>query len=285
MRATVQTERVETLAPNGAPRPLRVLTVDDEPLALRRLELMLADIENVDHVGAAQGRANAQLLIAEQRPDVVLLDIRMRDGTGFDVVEGLLDHAAPVIVFVTAFDDFAVRAFEINAADYVLKPVSAERLRQALDRARVVIETTSAADRISELRAIVDNLRDRLRETSAKQGGEFWVRRGATDFVRVGVDTIQWVTAEDDYVRLHTGERSYLVRNTIRGVMATLDEDQFVRIHRSTLVRIGAIAQVRRVGVSSLELEMTGGVRLRAGRVYGKVLRRIVARHGVGVAR
>ena len=259
----------------------KVVMIDDEPLALRRLQIILADFPDIELVGTANGRAEGLERIKTQKPDIVLLDIRMRDGSGFDVIDAMPAELTPAIIFVTAFDDFAIKAFEVNAADYLLKPVSVERLRQALDRARAAVETTTASERIADLRNVVDNLRDRLRETTAPRfEAEFWVRRNATDFVRVGVDSIIWISAEDDYVRLHTADRSYLLRETITGVVARLDPSLFIRVHRAKVVRISSIAQVRRVGIATLELELAGGVRLRAGRIYAKALRQIVARLG-----
>ena len=123
---------------------LRVLTVDDEPLALRRLHVALENIPDVVHVGSAGGRAEALRQIEKHRPDVILLDVRMRDGSGFDIVEKLMSGEPPVIIFVSAFDDHAAKAFEVRAIDYILKPVGYDRLKSALDRARGEIATRSA---------------------------------------------------------------------------------------------------------------------------------------------
>lgn len=115
---------------------LRVFTVDDEPLALRRMQIVLDELADVEHVGGARGCEEAVLAIAQKRPDVLLLDIKMRDGLGFEILEGLPPDYAPAVIFVTAFDGFATRAFEVEAVDYLLKPVETERVRSALGRYR-----------------------------------------------------------------------------------------------------------------------------------------------------
>ncbi len=256
---------------------LRILTVDDEPLALRRLQVVLSSMEEITHVGAATGRAEATRMIAERRPDVVLLDIKLRDGSGFDVIDRMPSENCPAVIFVTAFDDFAARAFDVSAADYVLKPVSFDRLHRALERARAQLRTRDSEQRVIELRAIVDTLRRNAeRRQPPRYEAEFWVRRNLTGFVRVPVDSIDRISAEDDYVCLHTQGREHLLRETVSGVMARLDPSLFTRVHRSTLVRIGAIAEVRRSAIGALEILLTGGERVKVGRVYAKHLRNVL---------
>lgn len=257
---------------------LRVLTVDDEPLALRRLHVALENIPDVVHVGSAGGRAEALRQIEKHRPDVILLDVRMRDGSGFDIVEKLMRGAPPVIIFVSAFDDHAAKAFEVRAIDYILKPVSYDRLKCALDRARCEIATRSAEERIAELREVIRTLRDQVRvEPSKRFEAEFWVRRNVTGLLRVPVESIEWISADDDYVCLHTSAGNHLLRDTIRGILGRLDPTQFIRIHRSSVVRITAIQAVKRNGVSSREVHLTNGTRLKVGRVYNKMLKQALA--------
>lgn len=257
---------------------LRVLTVDDEPLALRRLQVALENIPDVVHVASAGGRAEALRQIARHQPDVILLDVRMRDGSGFDIVENLMHDEPPVFIFVSAFDDHAAKAFEVRAIDYILKPVGFERLKSALDRARSEIATRSAEERIAELREVIRTLREQVRVGPAKRyEAEFWVRRNVTGLLRVPVETIEWISADDDYVCLHTSAGNHLLRDTIRGILSRLDPAQFIRIHRSTVVRIAAIQAVKRNGVSSREVHLANGTRLKVGRVYNKALKNILA--------
>lgn len=250
---------------------LRVLAVDDEPLALLRLRQVLARIPEAQLVGAAEGCVEALEKVRALRPDVLLLDISMRDGSGFDLIKRLPAEDAPIIVFVTAFDYFAVRAFETSAVDYVLKPVSVQRLREAIDRARARIGMQDAMAQLSELRTVVDGLRAKLREE--RSGSEFWIRGGNGGLVRVLPEEIEWVQSEEDYVRLHTRSGSFLMRGSIRGLMPKFDANQFVRVHRNALVRKAAIRAIHRRSVGGLLVELQSGARVAAGRVYAKQLR------------
>jgi DNA-binding LytR/AlgR family response regulator len=270
--------------------PLRILTVDDEMLALRRLRLLLQTLPYVEHVGEADGCSDALVKAGSLAPDVVLLDIRMRDGSGFDVVEALARRPAPpVVIFVSAFDRFAMRAFEASVCDYLLKPVERDRLAQALMRARDRRSAADAEARVGELQEIVRNLRAAAPARSAADGepeaaapaeppyeSEFWLRNG-TGFIRVVADMIDWISSEDEYVAFHAGQQSWLMRGSIRQLQARLDPDRFVRIHRKLLVRKGAIAELRTPRIGRLEVVLRGGQRLPAGRVYARALREMVA--------
>ena len=256
----------------------RIMIIDDEPLARRRLELILAELAlpNVQ-LTQADGVASALAAINESPPDILLLDVRMRDGTGFDLLEELPAGAAPAVIFVTAFDDFAVRAFDIAAADYLVKPVSLERLKRALDRAGESLETRSPANR----RALIDRIaadspaKASERPASARES-EFWIRRAGGDFVRLDVSAIDYAVVEEDYVRIFAGGRSYLLRESIRGLLARLDPDQFLQVHRSTIVRASALVEVARGRFGQSEVVLRGGERLPLGRVHGKAVQKLV---------
>ncbi len=252
---------------------VRILLVDDEPLALRRLEQLLGGMRDVAICGSATGCDEAIKATLRERPDVVLLDIRMRDGSGFDYLAQLPDDIAPAIIFVTAFDSHAVEAFTHNALDYVLKPIEVGRLGVALDRARRALQDRDAAKTTDELHEIIANLREKIREDAASPfESEFWIRKNVTGFVRVPVADIRWVAADDDYVRIWTGEKSYLLRSTLSDLQAKLDPDVFIRIHRSTIVRRSIVTEFKRDGDGMFAC-LTGGEKLRVGRVYAKSLR------------
>jgi two-component system LytT family response regulator len=253
---------------------LRILTVDDETLALRRLKLLLETLPDADHVGEARGFAEAIEKVGELRPDVVLLDIRMRDGSGFDVVDTLSERKnPPAIVFVSAFDQFAIRAFEASVVDYVLKPVERDRLASALTRARRHREAADSALRIAELREIVRNLRTVTSHAEqSRYETEFWLKN-ASGFVRVAVDAIDWVSSEDEYVRFHTPGGSYLMRGSIRSLERRLDPALFIRAHRRTLIRKHAIAELRTPRFGNPEVVLRNGAKLKTGRVYAKNVR------------
>jgi DNA-binding LytR/AlgR family response regulator len=254
-------------------KPLRVLIVDDEPLALRRLAILLRTLPNVEQVGEAKGVREALTKIDDLAPDVVLLDIKMRDGSGFDVVDELTRRSiAPVVVFVTAFDRFAVRAFETCAAGYLLKPVERDRLALSLQKARQRRGEIDAEQRVAELREIIRSLRSEADERDPRYESEFWLKSGS-GLVKVPVDTIEWVSSEGEYVRLHAASGSYLMRGSIRQLERRLDPERFVRIHRRWLVRKAAIALLQVSSLSRTSVLLSSGTRLTAGRIYGKRLR------------
>ena len=257
--------------------PLRVLTIDDEPLALRRLKLLLQTVPQATFVGEASSCADALTSIETLRPDVILLDIKMRDGTGFDVVEALRKQSRPpAVVFVTAFDHFAVRAFDSTIADYLLKPVAKDRLVRALCRAQQQIESADAAQRMDEMQLIVRQLRAACHnDTTPPFESEFWLR-GPGGLVRVPVDTIDCVSSEDDYVNIHTQGGSHLMRASIRQFVDRVEPGIFVRVHRRWLVRLSSITELSMPRAGRPAIVLNNGRRLPAGRVYFKDLRRAV---------
>jgi two-component system response regulator AlgR len=212
--------------------PIKVLVVDDEPLAVERLQLLLARAEGVILVGTANDGEGALRIAEAVAPDVVLLDIAMPGMDGIDVARALARvPKPPVVIFVTAFDMFAVAAFDVEAVDYVMKPVSAERLARAVDRAR---------DRLA------------AREDSPAGDGsgsryveEFWVSE-ARGLVRLSAADVDRVSAERDYMRLHVGRRSWLINHTIGKLEEELDPARFVRLHRSAIVRRDFVTGLRR---------------------------------------
>lgn len=262
---------------------LTILSVDDEPLALRRVELILRRIKGIDHVGSAGGCEDALDKIEALSPDLLLLDIMMRDGSGFDLIDRLGDRA-PAIIFTTAFDHFAVRAFDTCAVDYVVKPIDPSRLQEAIDRAHARLTADLTANQVEELRAVVENLRQRLREQEpAAQSREIWIRNNNGGMTRVLLGDVEQVTSEDDYIRIHTCNASYLLRQSIRAFEAQIEPMEFTRIHRKTLVRTENIREIRKPAIGQAEVILQSGVRLKAGRVYAKQLRKaIVGKPGQG---
>lgn len=235
--------------------PLRVLIVDDEPLARRRLEILLREQPAIELAGCASDGVTAARMIAERAPDVVLLDIKMPGLTGLEVLDRL-GKDAPVIIFVTAFDRFALDAFDRAAFDYLLKPVEPTRLAASLSRARETLASRAAAERAQELEEILRNLRSGPAEIAppSPYAREIWIqeRGGRTS---IPVAAIDWVAAERDYVRIHTGARSFLVRQSIGALAERLDPAQFLRIHRSSLVRTDRIVRIRHAaGRGAVEL-------------------------------
>jgi two-component system response regulator AlgR len=231
---------------------LRFLIVDDEPLAIERLQLLLARLDGVGLAGTALEGAAALRLVEATEPDAVLLDIAMPGMDGIDVARALaLAKKPPVVIFVTAFDTFAVAAFDVEAVDYVMKPVSLERLARAVERARERIATRG----------------DATPGAAPKHLEEFWVSE-ARGLVRLSAADVDRVTAERDYMRLHVGKRSWLINHTIGKLEAELDPARFVRLHRSALVRRDFVAGLRRDESGRWWARLADGEEQKIGRLY-----------------
>jgi two-component system response regulator AlgR len=229
---------------------LRTLIVDDEPLAIERLQILAGQQEGVSLVGTASDGASALRLVDALAPDLLLCDIAMPDLNGIEVAAAIdkLDNP-PAVVFVTAFDRYAVAAFDVAAVDYLLKPVSPERLARALARVR-------------EWRAT-----DRGRARKSQWIGEFWVQiRG--EMLRIDANQVDLIEAERDYMRLHVGARSWLIHQTIKSLEARMDPDQFMRIHRSKLVRRDGIVGLKHHGDGAWSVDLGEGGAHRIGRTY-----------------
>jgi two-component system response regulator AlgR len=241
---------------------LKTLIVDDEPLAIERLQILCARIPDLLLVGTASDGAAALRLIEALTPDLILLDIAMPGMTGMDVAHALEGRSArPSIVFCTAFDQFAVAAFDVSATDYLLKPIAADRLERAIVRVKSVRNSHQA-----------------LPETAMSPWArEFWVpHRG--EIIRIDVAEIDLIEAERDYMRLHVGARSYLLHQTITDLERKLDPAEFVRLHRSTIVRRGMISGFKYDENGAWQAQLRDGKSLRVGRSYLASAREIAGR-------
>ena len=249
---------------------MKVAVCDDEMLAIERLTRMLERIDGVTIVGSAQNGRDALGLIGETRPDAIFLDIEMPALDGFDVVEALATTQAaappPLIVFVTAYPQFAAHAFDTGAIDFLIKPVRSARLEMAVARVRDVLEKREATRRLSELASQLDALRAESRALSSP-ANEIWVHRRA-ERVRVDLDTIELVQAEGEYVRLFVGDQSYLHRASVGSIVAQLDPARYMRVHRSYVVRLDLIAKIRRKMAGSYILALSDGREIPLGRHY-----------------
>ena len=249
-------------------RPLRALLVDDEPLAVRRLTLALADVDDVEIVESTTSARRAIALIASLQPDIVFLDIAMPGLNGFDVVES--SAASPAIVFVTAYENHAVRAFGIDAADYLLKPVAPERLRIAVERARTWLAGRAATSGAGEKAQV---------EAPAPPPAtdSLWVHRHQ-EFVRVPIDQIVWIEAHGDYVKIHADNGGGLMRTTLTALEEKLDPRKFIRVHRSAICRRSAVTGLRRQATGALTVSLANGDRAPVGRTYSSGLRVLLKR-------
>lgn len=251
---------------------LRTLIVDDEPLARERVRMMLDAHPDMTVVGECGDGRQAITAIRAHRPDLVFLDVQMPGLDGFGVLRELQHEPLPYVVFVTAYDQYALKAFEVHALDYVLKPFNAERFGQALDRAR----STLARDDAGSLDR--QRLRDLVSSVAAEQREkQRLVVRSSGRVFFVKVDDIDWIEAEGNYVRLHLGSQSHLLRETMKGMENVLDPSAFFRIHRSTIVNADRIRELQPLFHGEYAVILRDGTRLVASRGPDNRLKRLLA--------
>lgn len=227
---------------------LRTLIVDDEPLAVERMQVICSKMDDLNVVGTASDGAQALRLVEALSPDLILLDMTMPEVDGLSVAKTLAkQEERPAVVFVTAHDNYAVEAFDLDAVDYVLKPVKPDRLERAIQRA-------------------LARRGDGEREES-KWLEELWIPH-RSELIRIDTEEVSRIDAERDYVRLHVEDRSYLLLQTIAGLEKRLDPAKFIRIHRSTILRKDRIKGLRHDGLGVWSVEMEDGEALRIGRTY-----------------
>jgi DNA-binding LytR/AlgR family response regulator len=256
--------------------PLKIFAVDDEELALRRLELLVSRIDGAELIGRARGATEALDKLSELRPDVLLVDVQMAGLSGFDLVDSLPDPVAPRIIFATAFARYAADAFDVSAVDFLVKPIELSRLARSLDKARRSIAAEDADLQIAELRQIVATLREQAySEPRRRYEKEIWAERQG-EFYPVSVCDIERVEAERDYVHLHTSASSFILRETVSNMVERLDPQEFIRVRRSTLVKRAAMRTVRKAGYGDLRLQLATGQEVRVGTTYIKLVRAMV---------
>lgn len=237
---------------------LRTITVDDEPVALRRLSRLLARADDVEIVAACQDGPSAVAAVRQHRPEVLFLDVQMPGMNGFEVLQALKDIRLPIVIFVTAFDEFALRAFDAQALDYVLKPFGEARVAQALERARVCVRGDAA--RNEHLARLAEFLGSGSRRSNP---GCLLVKRDDRVLVLQPTD-IDWIEADGDYVRIHTPAETHFTRMKLAEIERRLAPEGFVRIHRSRLVNFSRVKEFRPVSRGVSIVVMKNGVRLDA---------------------
>ena len=247
-------------------KPIRTVVADDQPMARERLTALLAQQPDVDVVATCASGAEAVSAIKAHRPDLVFLDMQMPELDGFGVIDAVGVDRMPPVVFVTAYDAFALRAFEVHALDYLLKPFGRDRFEQALERARRHLERQRDGELATRLMALVADVRP-----AGGRPDRLMVRSGAR-VVFVDADQIEWVEAEGNYVRLHAGSESHLVRDTMQSMERRLGPARFARIHRSRIVNLSRVRELRLVASGEYEAVLHTGVRLGVGRLYREAL-------------
>jgi two-component system LytT family response regulator len=261
--------------------PIRVLIVDDEPLARQRLEDLLRAEPGVEIVASVDNGEAAVAAVRGLRPDIAFLDVQMPGKTGIDVVREVGPEVMPLTIFVTAYDRYALQAFDLAAVDYLVKPFDDERFEQAFHRARRYVELEEMGELRERLLAALDG-GSRGSSPSApaapSSGGSPYLERIAVEMrgkVRVvPVSQIEYITASGPYVELHTSERAYLIREAIHTLEGKLDPNRFLRIHRSIIVRVDLIDTFHRGAGGDYEVQLKSGARLRVSRSRREELER-----------
>jgi two-component system, LytTR family, response regulator len=251
---------------------IRTLIVDDEPLARERLRTLLQQESDIEIVGECADGRQAITAIGADAPDLVFLDIQMPVLDGFGVIQSLEDRPLPAVIFVTAYDQYALRAFEVHALDYLLKPFTAKRFQKALERARAELVRGENGKAGFEQRLI--NLLEDL--NGEKKHPKRLVVKSSGRVYFLKIDEIDWIEAEGNYVRLHVGANSHLLRETMKGMEAALDPDRFIRIHRSTIVNTERIRELQPLFHGEYAVILTDGTRLVASRGPENRLRRML---------
>jgi two-component system, LytTR family, response regulator len=242
---------------------IRALIVDDEPIARKGLRALLDAETGIEIIGECRNGLEAVRAIRELSPDLVFLDVQMPKLSGFDVVAELGAANMPAVVFVTAYDQYAIKAFEIDAMDYLLKPFDEERFHKTIDRVRKHLRQGS----FSELNKTLSTLLTRLDRSEAKPNERIVIKSGGRIFF-VNVDEIDWIEAAGNYVRLHVGDKSHLLRETMDAMSAKLAADRFLRIRRSLIVNVEQIKVLEPLFKGEYQITLQDGTELRSSRRY-----------------
>ena len=260
-------------APGGVGmKKIRTLVVDDEPLARERLTSLLSAEPDIEVVGQCRDGEEAVTAIVDHSPDLVFLDVQMPAMNGFEVIDAVGPERMPLVIFVTAYDQHALRAFQVRALDYVLKPFDRERFQEALQRARAHIQRDETGDLGRRLLALVKDLRRDQPKTDrlvVKSGGRLFFLRA---------DEIDWIEAAGNYVRLHVGTTSHLLRETMNAIEGRLDPEKFFRIHRSRIVNMERIQEMQPWLNGEYAVVLRTGTRLTLSRGYREKLQERLAR-------
>lgn len=252
---------------NSLATPLRAIVVDDEALARERLVELLVGHSGVDVIDQADSGSAAVRVIVDHRPDLVFLDVQMPGLDGFGVLRCTVGAHRPIVVFVTAYDQFAIQAFEIHAADYLLKPVSRARLAETVRRVEERRHSQSLAERSQSLDKLLDHC-------APAMSGSIPIKT-MDGTVLVELAEIRWLSANSDHVHVHCGAKTYLTRERLQTIAERLPSAEFVRVHRSIVVNARAVRSVESIAKGDYFLVLKDGHRIRSSRQYRSLVRSI----------
>lgn len=245
---------------------IRTLIVDDEPLGRERIRSLLAGDAEIEIAGECSDGKQAVEAVEKQRPDLIFLDVQMPEMDGFEVVQAIYGERMPAIVFVTAYDKYAVQAFEVHALDYLLKSFDRERFAAALKRAKETVQRSREGALNERLAGLLEDLeakKDRLTRLVIKSAGRI---------VFLRVDEIDWIEAADNYVRVHAGKEAHLIRETLQSLEKRLDPAKFLRIHRSSVVNLERIRELQPIFHGDYLVKLMDGTELTLSRNYREKL-------------
>ncbi|MGE0774749.1 MAG: LytR/AlgR family response regulator transcription factor [Sphingomonadaceae bacterium] len=263
---------------------IRTILVDDEPLAIQGLELRLEPHEDIEIIDRCLNGREAIRAIKTHKPDLVFLDIQMPGFDGFSVIQGLMEVEPPLFVFVTAYSDHAIRAFEADAADYLMKPVDETRLADTLDRVRQRLSEKRGVEEIGRLKEVLAEIAPDAAGTMVDSGDAPAANRfeklinvkDRGQIFRVDVDTIERIDAAGDYMCIYTGDNTLILRETMKDLERRLDPRRFQRVHRSTIVNLDLVRQVKPHTNGECFLVLDSGAQVKVSRSYREVVARFV---------
>jgi two-component system LytT family response regulator len=244
---------------------LRTLIADDEPLARERLKLLLAADEQIEIIAECRNGREVVASLKSSPIDLLFLDIQMPGTNGFDVIDEIGLPNMPVTVFVTAYNEFAVKAFEVHALDYLTKPVEPKRLETALSRIKEQLEQKQALMTKEQFTAILASFQNIAQHSDPRQK-RILIRDGTKESF-ININDIEWIEAADYYCCLHVGTKTHMLRESIKQLEKKLDPAKFVRVHRSAIVNIDQVREVQREGRTEGWVVLTGGLRLRMSKL------------------
>ncbi len=262
---------------------IRTILVDDEKLAIQGLQLRLEPFEDVEIIDTCQNGREAIRAIKTQKPDLVFLDIQMPGFDGFSVVQGVMEIDPPLFVFVTAFQEHAIRAFEANAVNYLMKPVDEDKLADTIERVRQRLAEKKSTEEAEKLKNVLSEVAPEAAETLAGEDTEAASRfeklinvKDRGQIFRVEVETIEHIEAAGDYMCIYTGDNSLILRETMKDLERRLDPRKFQRVHRSTIVNLDQVRQVKPHTNGECFLVLDSGAEVKVSRSYRDVVARFV---------